>query len=153
MLELSNGCICCSINNDLVDAIVACCSGARRVDHLILETTGLADPLPVALTFLRPEFRDRLRLDSIVTAADAENFSLDLFDSEPAAQPAALRRYHPAQQRRSGRRGGGWTTVEAKDPYDQRTRPGIMRTTRSEVPLALDPGRRPVPQEELGAIS
>ncbi|MFM7580340.1 MAG: CobW family GTP-binding protein, partial [Microcystaceae cyanobacterium] len=48
------------------------------------ETTGLADPLPVALTFLGTELRDMTRLDSIVTLVDCENFSLDLFNSQAA---------------------------------------------------------------------
>ena len=58
MVELSNGCICCSINNDLVDAICRVLQRDQRIDYLVVESTGLADPLPVVLTFLRPEFRD-----------------------------------------------------------------------------------------------
>jgi G3E family GTPase len=85
MVELSNGCICCSINNDLVETIFRVLEHKREIDYLVVETTGLADPLPVVLTFLRSEFRDTVRIDSIVTVADAECFSLDLFDS-PAAR-------------------------------------------------------------------
>src|SRR6266446_3918934 len=84
IMELSNGCICCSMNNDLVDRIFQVLERREPVDYLIVETTGLADPLPIILTFLRSEFRDRVRVDSTITVADAENFSLDLFDS-PAA--------------------------------------------------------------------
>jgi G3E family GTPase len=84
MVELSNGCICCSINNDLVDAIFRVLSREPRVGYLIVETTGLADPLPVVLTFMRPQFRGSVRVDAIVALADAESFSLDLFDSKPA---------------------------------------------------------------------
>ena len=61
-----------------------CCAREPPVDYLIVETTGIADPLPVVLTFLRSEFRDAVRVDSIVAVADAENFSLDLFDSRAA---------------------------------------------------------------------
>ena len=60
MIELSNGCICCSTNNDLVDSIVRVLSRSEPVDHILVETTGVADPLPVAQTFQRPEFRDAL---------------------------------------------------------------------------------------------
>ena len=81
MIELSNGCICCATNNDLLDSIVRVLSRSEPVDHILVETTGVADPLPVAQTFQRPEFRDALRLDAIVAVADAEQFSLDLFDS------------------------------------------------------------------------
>lgn len=81
MIELNNGCICCTTNNDLIDSIVRVLARADQLDHIIVETTGVADPLPVALTFLRSEFRGALRLDGIVTVADAENFSLDRFDT------------------------------------------------------------------------
>ncbi|MGI0486171.1 CobW family GTP-binding protein [Pantanalinema rosaneae CENA516] len=84
MVELSNGCICCTINNDLVNAVYKVLERKDAVDYLVVETTGLADPLPVALTFLGTELRDMTRLDSIITVVDAENFSLDLFNSQAA---------------------------------------------------------------------
>ncbi|HEY9751404.1 MAG TPA: GTP-binding protein [Coleofasciculaceae cyanobacterium] len=84
MVELSNGCICCTINNDLVDAVYRVLEREDQVDYLVVETTGLADPLPVAMTFLGTELRDLTRLDSIITVVDAENYSLDLFNSEAA---------------------------------------------------------------------
>ena len=84
MIELNNGCVCCTINNDLVDAIYKVLERDEKVDYLVVETTGVADPLPVALTFLGTELRDMTRLDSIVTLVDCENFSLDLFNSEAA---------------------------------------------------------------------
>lgn len=84
MVELSNGCICCTINNDLVEAVYKVLERQEQIDYLVVETTGLADPLPVALTFLGTELRDLTRLDSIVTVVDAENYSLDLFNSEAA---------------------------------------------------------------------
>lgn len=84
MVELSNGCICCTINNDLVEAVYKVLERQDQIDYLVVETTGLADPLPVALTFLGTELRDLTRLDSIITVVDAENFSLDLFNSEAA---------------------------------------------------------------------
>ncbi|NCJ06839.1 GTP-binding protein [Synechococcales cyanobacterium C] len=84
MVELSNGCICCTINSDLINAVNKVLERPEKVDYIVVETTGLADPLPVALTFLGTELRDYTRLDSIVTVVDAENFSLDLFNSEAA---------------------------------------------------------------------
>jgi len=84
MVELSNGCICCTINNDLVQAVYKVLEREDKVDYLVVETTGVADPLPVALTFLGTELRDLTRLDSIVTVVDAANYSLDLFNSEAA---------------------------------------------------------------------
>jgi G3E family GTPase len=85
MVELSNGCICCSINNDLIDALYRLLRRKAEVDYIVIETTGVADPLPIILTLLRSEFRELLRIDSIITVADAENFGLDHIDSRAAA--------------------------------------------------------------------
>jgi G3E family GTPase len=84
MVELNNGCICCTINEDLVNAVHKIMERGEKIDYLVVETTGLADPLPVALTFLGTELRDMTRLDSIITMVDCANFSLDLFNSEAA---------------------------------------------------------------------
>ncbi len=85
IVELSNGCICCSINNDLVDALNRLLRRNAEVDYVVIETTGVADPLPIILTLLRSEFRELFRIDSIITVADAENFSLDQIDRKAAA--------------------------------------------------------------------
>ncbi|ELR99717.1 GTP-binding protein [Gloeocapsa sp. PCC 73106] len=84
MVTLSNGCICCTINDSLVEAIYQLIDREEKVDYLIVETTGLADPLPIALTFLGTKLRDLVRLDSILTLVDAETFTPDHFDSEAA---------------------------------------------------------------------
>ena len=75
MIELSNGCICCSINGELVEAIEKLINVNNKLDYIIIETTGLADPLPVAMTLLGSDLRDQTRLDSIITLIDAENFN------------------------------------------------------------------------------
>ncbi|MCP9928863.1 GTP-binding protein [Cyanobium sp. CH-040] len=84
MVELSNGCICCSINGELLDAVYRILDRPEPVDYLVVETTGLADPLPVAMTFLGSDLRDTTRLDSIITLVDAENFSDELLEGEVA---------------------------------------------------------------------
>lgn len=86
MVELSNGCICCTINDDLVDAVYRVLERDDRVDYMVIETTGVADPLPIILTFLGTELRDLTRLDSIVTMVDAETFTAEHFESEAAFQ-------------------------------------------------------------------
>jgi G3E family GTPase len=135
MIELTNGCICCSTNNDLVDSIVRVLGSATPVDHIIVETTGVADPLPVAHTFQRPEFREALRLDAIVALADAEQFSLDLFDGIAARNQL---RYADAillnkcDRVDAGRLG----TVEEKI-RSLNAEARLVRTTRSAVPLPL----------------
>jgi G3E family GTPase len=89
MVELSNGCICCTINDDLIQAVYKVLERSDKIDYLVVETTGLADPLPVALTFLGTELRDMTRLDSIITMVDCANFSLDLFNSQAASSQIA----------------------------------------------------------------
>ena len=84
MVELSNGCICCTINGELLDAVYRLLQRPEKLDYLVVETTGLADPLPVAMTFLGSDLRDLTRLDSIITLVDAENFSDDLLQGEVA---------------------------------------------------------------------
>jgi G3E family GTPase len=81
MVELSNGCICCSINGELQDAVHRVLERPEPLDLIVVETTGLADPLPVALTFMAGDLRDRLRLDSIITLIDAENFDAIALES------------------------------------------------------------------------
>jgi G3E family GTPase len=135
MLELANGCICCSINNDLVEAIFRVLQRTPRVDRVIVETTGLADPLPVVLTFLRTEFRDATRLDAVVALADAESFSLDRFDGKPAQNQLRYADFvllNKCDLVASGRT----AAVEAKIralAKDAR----ILRTVRSATPLPL----------------
>jgi G3E family GTPase len=135
MIELSNGCICCSTNNDLLDSIVRVLGRPDPVDHILVETTGVADPLPVAQTFQRPEFRDALRLDAIVAVADAEQFSLDLFDSQ--AVRGQLRHADAILVNKCDRVG-----EERLDMVEGKIRAvnaeaRLLRTTRSAVPLPL----------------
>lgn len=84
MVELSNGCICCTINGELLEAVYRLLERPQKLDYLVVETTGLADPLPVAMTFLGSDLRDLTRLDSIITLVDAENFSEELLEGEVA---------------------------------------------------------------------
>jgi G3E family GTPase len=71
---LSNGCVCCTINNGLVEAVYQVLERPDRMDYLIVETTGVADPLPIALTFLGTDLRDLTHLDSIITVIDCDTF-------------------------------------------------------------------------------
>ncbi|MGK7889310.1 MAG: GTP-binding protein [Leptolyngbyaceae cyanobacterium] len=84
MVELSNGCICCTINDGLVDAVYRILERGDGVDHMVIETTCVADPLPIILTFLGTELRDMTRVDSIITMVDAEAFTPEHFESEAA---------------------------------------------------------------------
>ena len=84
MVELDNGCICCTINDSLVDAIYRVLEREAKVDYLVIETTGVADPLPIILTFLSTELKFLTRLDSVITVVDAAAFDAKHFESDAA---------------------------------------------------------------------
>lgn len=84
MIQLSNGCICCTINDGLIDAVFRVMEREDPVDYMVVETTGIADPLPVAISFLGTELKELTRLDSIITLIDAETFDPDHYYSDAA---------------------------------------------------------------------
>ena len=90
VIELSNGCICCSIRGDLVVAIDKLLARDKKFDYLLIETTGLADPAPVAQTFLADErMLSLFQLDSVVTVIDAHHV-LDLLAGKLTPELAEL---------------------------------------------------------------
>lgn len=135
MVELSNGCVCCTINEDLVQAVYKVLERPEKVDYLVVETTGVADPLPVALTFLGTELRDMTRLDSIITMVDCANFSLDLFNSQAAYSQIAygdvivLNKTDLVDE-------GDVDALEIR-VRDIKESARILRTKQSQVPLPL----------------
>jgi len=84
MVELDNGCICCTINDSLVDAVYRVLERESKVDYLVIETTGVADPLPIILTFLSTELKFLTRIDSVITVVDAAAFDEKHFESDAA---------------------------------------------------------------------
>ncbi|WP_245395514.1 CobW family GTP-binding protein [Anthocerotibacter panamensis] len=89
MIELDNGCVCCTVRDDLIEATLRILERPNPVDYLIIETTGLADPGPIAMTFMSPQLRPLTRLDGIVGMVDALNYAPDLFTSETAVHQIA----------------------------------------------------------------
>ncbi|WP_008314746.1 CobW family GTP-binding protein [Leptolyngbya sp. PCC 6406] len=83
-IQLSNGCICCTINDSLIDAVYSVLEREERFDYLIVETTGLADPLPIMMTFLTTELKALTNLDAVITVVDTEAFTPAHFESEVA---------------------------------------------------------------------
>ncbi|MDB6023017.1 MAG: cobalamin biosynthesis protein CobW [Pedosphaera sp.] len=89
ILELNNGCLCCRVRGDLIRSLNDLINRKKRFDYVIIETTGLADPSPVAHTFMASELAEKLRLDGIVTVVDARHLEKELNDGpEPRAQIA-----------------------------------------------------------------
>jgi G3E family GTPase len=72
MIELTNGCVCCTVRGDLIESVKKILT--TGIEYLLIETSGMAEPAPVANTFLAGEARLHTKLDGIITVVDAENF-------------------------------------------------------------------------------
>jgi G3E family GTPase len=83
IFEMNNGCICCTVRGDLIRILGTLMKRKDKFDYILVETTGLADPAPVAQTFfVDEEVRTQLRLDAIVTVVDAKHLALHLFEEK-----------------------------------------------------------------------
>ena len=95
LFEMNNGCICCTVRGDLIRTLHGLLrrsgDAARPFDAIVVETTGLADPGPVAQTFfVDPVLQEHLVLDSVTTVVDARHIFLRLDDSREAAEQVAF---------------------------------------------------------------
>jgi len=84
IFEMNNGCICCTVHGDLIGILGTLMRRRERFDQILVETTGLADPAPVAQTFfMDDEIKAQLRLDAIITLADAAHLLPHLDEAKP----------------------------------------------------------------------
>lgn len=91
LFEMNNGCICCSVRGDLIRILGRLLKRRDRLDAILIETTGLANPAPVAQTFFTDdEMRGNFRLDAIVTLVDARHILQHLGDSDEAQKQIAF---------------------------------------------------------------
>ena len=89
IVELANGCICCTVADDFIPTIEALMALPTRPDHIIIETSGLALPKPLLKAFDWPAIRSRITVDGVVTLADAEAVAAGRFAPDPAAMGAS----------------------------------------------------------------
>ncbi len=91
IFEMNNGCICCTVRGDLIRILGNLMKRRERFDYILVESTGLADPGPVAQTFfMDDEVRDQLRLDAIVTLVDAHHIEGQLEHAMEAREQIAF---------------------------------------------------------------
>ena len=91
VFEMNNGCICCTVRGDLIRILGGLMKRKEKLDAILIETTGLADPAPVAQTFfMDDEVRQRTKLDAIVTVVDAKHLLQRLEDSHEAEEQIAF---------------------------------------------------------------
>src|SRR5688572_8478207 len=90
IVQMNNGCVCCTVRKDLVKGVQGLIKRGG-FDYLLIETTGIADPGPVAQTFLNiPQLQQFVRLDSIITVVDAEQIEKQMSETETAKEQIAM---------------------------------------------------------------
>ena len=140
VFEMNNGCICCTVRGDLVRILGSLMKKGRKFDGIIVETTGLADPAPVAQTFYMDEDVKRAtRLDAIVTLVDAKNLAARLDDSKEAASQIAFADIVVLNKMDLVDEAGAAEVerrIRAINPYAE-----IRRATKSDVPIEAVMGR------------
>jgi len=91
LFEMNNGCICCTVRGDLIRTLHSLLAKDKGFDAIVVETTGLADPGPVAQTFFVDGYlRSKTELDSVTTVVDAKHIQLRLNDSREAREQIAF---------------------------------------------------------------
>ncbi|MCG6857552.1 MAG: cobalamin biosynthesis protein CobW [Salaquimonas sp.] len=91
IVELTNGCICCTVADDFVPTMQKLLERDRRIDHIVIETSGLALPQPLVAAFNWPQIRERVTVDGVVTVVDAHAVAAGRFaddEDKVAAQRA-----------------------------------------------------------------
>ncbi len=140
VFEMNNGCICCTVRGDIIRIINGLIKRKGKFDAIIVETTGLADPAPVAQTFfVDQEVQDTARLDAVVTVADAKWLAARLKDAPEAKNQIAfadviilnkIDLVTEAEVREVEAR------IRAINPYAK-----LHKTTKAQVPLDAVLGR------------
>ncbi|PYE88791.1 CobW family GTP-binding protein [Phyllobacterium leguminum] len=139
--EMNNGCICCTVRGDLIRVVEGLMRRPGRFDAIIVETTGLADPVPVAQTFfMDDDVRTKTTLDAVVALVDAKHLPLRLKDSREAEDQIAfadvvlLNKTDLVSPEEADK---VEATIRAINPYAT-----VYRTERAEIPLdkVLDRG-------------
>jgi G3E family GTPase len=91
VFEMNNGCVCCTVRGDLIRILQGLMKRKGKFDAIIIETTGLADPAPVAQTFfMDDDVKAKAKLDSVTTVVDAKHILLRLSDSKEAREQIAF---------------------------------------------------------------
>ena len=142
VFEMNNGCICCTVRGDLIRIVGGLMKRRDKFDGIIIETTGLANPAPVAQTFFVDEgVQAKTRLDAIVTVVDAKHLPAPAGGQPRGGGPDRLRRRDRAEQDRPGDAGGAGggrgRRIRAINRFAV-----IHRTERAALPIDAGAGSR-----------
>ena len=148
VFEMNNGCICCTVRGDLIRIVEGLMKRRGKFDAIIVETTGLADPAPVAQTFFVDEdVQERSRLDAVVTVADAKWLAARLKDAPEAKNQIAfadviiLNKMDLVSEEEAREVEG---RIRAINPYAK-----LHKTTKCQVPLDAVLGRNAFDLERI----
>jgi G3E family GTPase len=134
VVEMSNGCICCTVRKDLVQSIQRLLKRGG-FDYILIETTGIADPGPVAQTFVNiPALQRFVQLDGIITVVDAEQILKQMKETEVAIDQIAMADFvllNKTDLVDEAQLGRVSEKIRSLNPHTR-----ILRSTQSEVPLS-----------------
>ena len=137
IFEMSNGCICCTVRGDLIRVLGNLMKRREKFDYVLVETTGLADPGPVAQTFfMDDEIAEEFSLDGIVTLVDAAHIEQQLGRSDESTEQVAFADILVLNKT-------DLVSDEALDNVESRLREmnrmaRVVRTQRGNVPVSCD---------------
>ncbi len=134
IIELSNGCICCQVRGDLINMILNILKKHKNMQHLIIETSGVANPIPVAQTFFLKELQQLTELDAIITVVDADHFEHNLKQSngEDQIKAADIILLNKKETVSDKKREHITREIQTKAPHAR-----IIETSHSSIPLEL----------------
>jgi G3E family GTPase len=157
VISLANGCVCCTIRDDLLETVVQTINRPEAPEYILLEASGVADPSGIALTFDDPELRERIRLDSITCVVDADQAFA--YPESPAVEQLKLRQIAFADMMMLNKVDlAGVEQVKKVRAWidDHFTRLRIVETSYCDVPLEIllsvgrfDPARSGLDRQAL----
>jgi cobalamin biosynthesis protein CobW len=172
IVELANGCICCSVADDFVPTMERLLARPARPEHIVIETSGLALPKPLIKAFNWPEIRTRVTVDGVVAVIDAAAVRDGLFAPDPAsveeqrAADAALEHESPLEELFEEQLGAAdlvvvnkadllhdadWPAVEARVRAELRPGVRLVRAHDAKVPLPVLLGLGAAAEDDLAS--
>src|SRR5271156_4575333 len=138
VISLANGCVCCTIRDDLLETVIQTINRPEAPEYILLEASGVADPSGIAMTFVDPELRDRIRLDSITCVVDADQAFAH--PEYPAVEQLKLRQITFADMMILNKADLAGSDQVKKDSAwidEHFSRPRIVETSYCDVPLEI----------------
>ncbi len=130
VIELANGCICCTVAEDFLPTLERLLDRPDPPDHIIIETSGLALPKPLVQAFAWPEVKARVTVDGVIAVVDAAAVAAGRFADDPAAL-AAQRAADPSPRSRQSAGGGLRGSARCRrSRRPQQDRPAVGRELR-----------------------